>query len=113
VALGFIDGVALGVGLGVAAASGVSLGAAAGGAVSGGGLARPVGAASDGAPEGWSPEPHAARARASEAARAKREIIGGRPSKRDSARSYRGARDAQGYLSAKASRSPIMSIPGF
>jgi hypothetical protein len=44
---------------------------------------------------GWVLEPHAATAKASEAARAKREIIEMRPSGLSSARSYRRAQDAQ------------------
>jgi hypothetical protein len=101
---GFAAGVALafgvGVGLGVAEASaaGVALDAAADGVASGAGVAASLVTVVDELVDwsvGWLSEPHAARAKASEAARAKREIIEMRPSGVSSARSYRGARDAQ------------------
>jgi hypothetical protein len=92
-------GLGVGVGLGVADASaeGVSLGAASDGTASGAAVAVVV--VTDSVVAwlvGWlSLEPHAATARASEAARAKREIIVVRPSAGVRPRSYRGARDAQ------------------
>jgi hypothetical protein len=72
VPLGCADGVALGVG--VALSAGDAL-ASAVGTASGATVAASPGAASAGWSEAWLSEPHAARAMASEAAKAKREII--------------------------------------